>query len=166
MPPQTILDISRLDTSQVIVPRDEIYKVNPQAFEFSMLDGILLADREQGIMAAYRDVKDDEFWVRGHIPGRPVFPGVLMIEAAAQLLSYFVMSTVSDGRFLGFGGVDKVKFRGQVVPGDRLIIVGKLLEARHGRRYVGLTQGFVRGQMVYEGVITGMFLDKAPSAGK
>ena len=119
--------------------------------------GIYLVDEDRMVMAGYRDVRDDEFWVRGHIPGRPIFPGVLMIETAAQLVSYYAMRKMPKQGFLGFGGVDDVKFRGSVVPGDRIVMVGKMVEVRR-RRCVGDTQAFVNGNMVYEGRITGMWL--------
>ena len=109
------------------------------------------------VMAGYRDVKADEFWVRCHIPGRPIFPGVLMIETAAQMVSYYVMSLNPDKGFMGFGGVDDVKFRGVVEPGHRLIMVGKLIEYRP-RRCIGATQGYVDGKLVYEGTITGLWI--------
>ena len=157
MPPQSLFDLSAVDTSKVIVNRDEIYQVNPHRFEFMQLDGIYMMDRQQQVIAGYRDVRDDEFWVRGHIPGRPIFPGVLMIETAAQLVSYFVMSEMPDKGFLGFGGVDDVKFRGAVTPGKRILMLGKMIECRP-RRCVGATQAFVDGQIVYQGKITGMWL--------
>ena len=156
MPPEPFYDISKIDTSNVIVSRDEIYAVNPHRFEFQQLDGICLIDRDEGLIVGFRDVRDDEFWVRGHIPGRPIFPGVLMIEGAAQLVSYYVMAADQRKGFLGFGGVDNVKFRGSVAPGDRIIMLGKMLEIRD-RRCVGATQGFVDGKLAYEGVITGMW---------
>jgi 3-hydroxyacyl-[acyl-carrier-protein] dehydratase len=160
MPPKPLVDLSQIDTraKKVLVDRDGIYRVNPHRFEFQQLDGICLLDRSQELLVGFRDVRADEFWVRGHIPGRPIFPGVLMIETAAQLVSYYVMSGPErQGDFLGFGGVDGVKFRGTVRPGDRIIMVGKMVENRP-RRCVGATQAFVNGQMVYEGLITGMWL--------
>ena len=158
MPPEPLFDVSKIDQSKVAVTREQICQVNPHRFEFQQLHGIFFLDEETKIMAGYRDVRDDEFWVRGHIPGRPVLPGVLIIESAAQLISYWAMTHIGNEGFLGFGGVDKVKFRGQVVPGDRLILLGQCLEVRGKRRIVGGTQGFVDGKMVYEGVITGMFI--------
>lgn len=158
MPPQPFLNIDAIDQTKVIADREGIQKVNPQRFEFQQLDGIFCCDHEAGLFAGFRDLKPDEFWVRGHIPGRPVFPGVLMIECAAQLFSYFVMTKAQHPGFLGFGGVDDVKFRGQVVPGERLIMVGKMLEMRGTRRCIGAVQGFVKGQMVFEGTITGMVI--------
>ena len=158
MPPEAILDITKIDQSKIVATKEQIAQVNPQRFEFEQLDGILVMDRENKVVAGFRDLKPDEFWVRGHIPGRPLFPGVLMIECAAQLVSYFILSQQTVHGFLGFGGVTDVKFRGQVKPGDRLIMMGKMLEMRGKRRCVCQTQGFVDGQMVFEGVITGMIL--------
>ncbi len=157
MPPRPLFDLSRIDTSKVLVDREGIYAVNPHRFEFQQLDGIYVCEPKEGIIAGFRDVRDDEFWVRGHIPGRPIFPGVLMMETAAQLISYFIMTVHPGKGFLGFGGVDQVKFRGAVLPGMRLTMVGKMLEVR-ARRCVGATQAFVEGQLVYEGLITGMWV--------
>ncbi|MFB3891560.1 MAG: 3-hydroxyacyl-ACP dehydratase FabZ family protein [Phycisphaerae bacterium] len=157
MPPQPLFDVTQIDQSRILADRDGIYKVNPHRFEFQVLDGIYLMDRSAGLVVGYRDCRADEFWVRAHIPGRPIFPGVLMIEAAAQLVSYYVMSAHPERGFLGFGGVTDVKFRGSVVPGKRVILVGRLLDERP-RRCIGATQGFVDGQMVYEGTITGMWI--------
>ena len=157
MPAKMLFDISNIDLSKTIITREEIYQVNPHRHEFMLLDGIIHYDPEAGNIIGYRETRDDEFWVKGHIPGRPLFPGVLMIESAAQLVSYFVMKTGPDKGFLGFGGVTDVKFRGAVVPGDRLVFLGKLLEHRP-RRCVGALQGYVGERQVFQGKITGMWV--------
>jgi 3-hydroxyacyl-[acyl-carrier-protein] dehydratase len=157
MPPQPLIDMSLIDTGKVIATQAEIYQINPHRYEFMLLDGMYYMDLANHRGAGYRDCKSDEFWVRGHIPGRPLFPGVLMIETAAQLVSYIANKSMPGKGFLGFAGVDGVKFRGTVVPGDRLIMIGSMLEIRP-RRCVGATQGYVKGQLVYEGTITGMWI--------
>jgi 3-hydroxyacyl-[acyl-carrier-protein] dehydratase len=157
MPREPLYDLSTVDYSKVEISQEEIYQVNLHRYEFMMLDGIFVSDFEKQVAVGYRDIRDDAFWVRGHIPGRPIFPGVLMIETAAQLVSYYAQRVRGGKGFLGFGGVDDVKFRGAVVPGDRLIMLGKVIEIRD-RRCVGETQAYVDGKMVYEGRITGMWI--------
>jgi 3-hydroxyacyl-[acyl-carrier-protein] dehydratase len=158
MPPTPYLEIDKLDCSNVLVDRERIYKVLPHRHEFERLDAIVHLDVENGLMAGYHDVRGDEFWVRGHIPGRPIFPGVMMVETAAQLVSYYVWCAAKMDGFLGFAALDDVKFRGAVEPGHRLILVGKMLELRPPRRCKGSVQGFVDGKMVFESTITGMWL--------
>ncbi len=157
MPAKMLFDISNIDLAKTIITREEIYEVNPHRYEFMLLDGINHYDPEAGNIIGYRETREDEFWVKGHIPGRPLFPGVLMIESAAQLVSYFVMKMEPGKGFLGFGGVTDVKFRGAVVPGDRLMLFGKLLEHRP-RRSVGMLQGYVGDRQVFQGTITGMWV--------
>jgi 3-hydroxyacyl-[acyl-carrier-protein] dehydratase len=155
MPPPPILDPTQLDFSRLLADRAEIARVNPHRHEFALLDAVLFLDQERGVYAGYHDIREDAFWVRGHIPGRPLFPGVLMIEAAAQLASYLYHYLFPNMGFLGFTGVDEVKFRGVVAPPCRLVMVGRGVHMKP-RRMVCATQGFVGETMVFEGVITGM----------
>ncbi|MEN6503682.1 MAG: 3-hydroxyacyl-ACP dehydratase FabZ family protein [Planctomycetaceae bacterium] len=156
MPPKELFDISGIDTSKIIIDRDEIAKVNPHRFEFRQLDGVCYMNEDHTQIVGIRQPAADEFWVRGHIPGRPIFPGVLMIETAAQLVSYCMASEKKEEGFLGFGGVTDVKFRGSVAPGDRIVVLGLMIDKRP-RRCVGATQGYVDGRMVFEATITGMW---------
>jgi 3-hydroxyacyl-[acyl-carrier-protein] dehydratase len=155
MPPPASLDPAKLDFSQLLADRAAIERVNPHRFEFALLDGVVHLDIAQGIYAGYHDVREDAFWVRGHVPGRPLLPGVLMIEAAAQLASYLYHRLFPDLGFLGFAGVDDVKFRGVVAPPCRLVILGRGLQMKP-RRMICASQGFVGATMVFEGTITGM----------
>lgn len=155
MPPPAILDPAQLDFKRLVADRAEIERVNPHRHEFSLLDAVLMLDTERAIYAGYHDIRADAFWARGHIPGRPLFPGVLMIEAAAQLASYLYHKVFSGQSFLGFTGVDGVKFRGIVEPPCRLVIVGQGLQMKP-RRMICHSQGFVGTAMVFEGEITGM----------
>ncbi len=155
MPQEILIDLNTLDLNKPIVDMEAIRAVIPHRYEMEQLSGIIKFDPEQKIIVGYKNVSNDEFWVRGHIPGRPLMPGVLMLEAAAQLCTYYYKKTTHDNRFLGFGGVDKVKFRGKVVPGDKLILIAKNNELRL-RRATFDTQGIVNGRLVFEGVVIGM----------
>lgn len=155
MPQELLTDLSTLDFSKAVADIGDIRAVIPHRYEMEQLSRIIKFDPEQKIIVGFKDVSNNEFWVRGHIPGRPLMPGVMMLEAAAQLCTYYYKQTTKDDRFLGFGGIDKVKFRGKVIPGDKLILIAKNKELR-SRRAVFDTQGVVDGKLVFEGVIIGM----------
>lgn len=155
MPPPLILDPSQLDFSKLVADHAEIQRVNPHRYEFALLDGVVLFDQERGVYAGFHDIRTDAFWVRGHIPGRPLLPGVLMIEVAAQLASYLHHQAFGSEGFLGFVGVDQVRFRGTVEPPCRFVVVGRARKLQ-ARRVIVESQGFVGSTMVFEGEITGM----------
>ena len=135
---------------------EHVESVNPHRGEIRMLDGIAIVDRANDLYAAWKDIRGDAFWVPGHIPGRPLFPGVLMVEAAAQLASYICLTRMERDAFMGFSGIKSAKFRGQVVPGNRLHLVAKLRELKP-RRCTCDAQGLVNGELVFETTVQGMF---------
>ena len=155
MPPKLLIDLGTIDLGHIEAGPEEIRRYNLQRYEMEHLDGVIFFDPEQNVAIGFKDVGEDEFWVKGHIPGRPLLPGVLMCEAAAQLCSYYYMRATGTDRFLGFGGLERVKFRGQVVPGDRLMLLVRNTELNR-RRAVFDVQGVVDGKLVFEGVIVGM----------
>ena len=130
MPPECTVDPGNLDMNQVIADREAIRLINQQRFEMEQVDAIIYQDSTQHIVAGYKDIRPDEFWVKGHMPGYPLLPGVLMCEAGAQVSSYYIMKQkLLECEFVGFGGMDNVRFRGTVHVGDRLLMVAKLSEA-------------------------------------
>jgi len=161
MPPLALVDPSTIDTSRVLVDLEGLRKGNPQRFEMEQLTAIVHLDADHHLIIGYKDVEPDAFWVRGHMPGYPLMPGVLICEAAAQLASYYchVLQIVKDG-FLGFGGMEDVRFRGKVMPGDRLVLVCKAARVNR-RQTIFETQGFVDQNMVYHGKIIGVPLAAA-----
>lgn len=156
MPPPAVLDVVNLDPTNLLYTHEEIYARLPQDHEFRQLHGILHLDLEAGTIAAFRDVRADEWWCRGHLPGRPIFPGILMLETAAQVSAFIrAIMAPDDTQFMGFGGVDAAKFRMAVTPPAQIIMTGKVVEQR-SRRFVVDTQAYVGGTLAFEGRITGM----------
>src|SRR5438270_14034280 len=133
MPPQFVFDIAGIDLNRVVYDQEAIRAANPQRGEMEMLNAIVYAEPALGRIIGYKNVRADEFWVPGHIPGRPLLPGVLMIETGAQLASFYTRTFVGWKGFIGFGGADNCKFRQQVVPGSRMYIIGLKIWDRHHR---------------------------------
>lgn len=152
-----ILDFSEFDVNHTIAGLDEIRRYNLQRYEMEQLSAICHVDRERNICAGYKDITLDEFWVRGHMPKAPLMPGVIICEVAAQLASYFVQKyDLLGAKVVGFGGLEEVKFRGGVLPGDRLVMVVQLLRVRRGAMIICRFQGFVNQEMVVEGMLKGI----------
>lgn len=161
MPAEYLVDISDLDLSKVVIDPDEIYRLLPHRHEMALLDGIVHYAPDDGFAVGYKDVRDDEFWCRGHIPGFPLLPGVLMIEAAGQLCGYyFDREMKKEGKnFFGFAGLDTARFRGTVRPGQRLHIVAKMKRMRtHSGMF--FAQGIVDGEIAFDVTIKGMTIPK------
>jgi len=166
MPPAPLVDPASIDTSDVLLDLEQIRRLNPQRFEMEQLTAIVSIDEKHKQIIGYKDVRPDEFWVRGHMPEYPLLPGVLMCESAAQLASCYCIHTklLREG-FVGFGGMEDVRFRGQVKPGDRLVLVGKALRLHH-RQTIFEVQGFVQGNLVFHGRMIGVTItnqDESPS---
>jgi 3-hydroxyacyl-[acyl-carrier-protein] dehydratase len=162
MPPTLHIDLSTIDMSRIIADQAAIRTVNPQRFEMEQLTAIVHIDKEAQLCIGYKDVRHDEFWVKGHMPGYPLMPGVLICEAAAQLCSYYItVSGLMQKEFLGFGGLENVRFRVPVKPGDRLLLVAKGLKYNR-RQTLFNVQGFVGTTMVFHGDVLGVAMSRSP----
>src|ERR1700724_1478299 len=91
MPPELHFDLAGVDFNHIVADREAIRQVNPQRFELEQLDAVVYMDIQGGIVVGYKDVRDDEFWVRGHMPGYPLLPGIIMCEAGAQVSGFYIM---------------------------------------------------------------------------
>jgi 3-hydroxyacyl-[acyl-carrier-protein] dehydratase len=153
-----LIDPSELDLNHVIADLEEIRRFNPQRFEMEQLSAIVFDDFDRKICAGYKDITENEFWVRGHMPGMPLMPGVLMCEAAAQMCSYYAHKhrLLGDCKIVGFGGLEDVRFRDPVRVGDRLIVVCKMIKVRAGQLIICRFQEFVRQSLVADGKIKGI----------
>jgi len=155
MPPTQLIDLSQLNLTHVEFDHKAILAVNPQSYEMFQLDAIIWHDLDKMLCLGYKDVTDHEFWVRGHIPGRPIMPGVIMVESAAQLCSFFMKRIYGLEGFIGFSGIDNTKFRGTVTPNNRLYLMGHIYKVR-SRQFSAVVQGYVKEQMVFDTSISGM----------
>jgi len=154
---EPIIPPSSIDVDNPIADIDAIRELNPQRYEMEQLTAILCEDIGRNACAALKRITDEEFWVRGHMPGMPLMPGVMMLEAVAQLSSYFTQKHDLLGtKIVGFGGVDDVRFRGPVRPGDDLIVMVELVKVRRGRMIVASFQGWVAGNIILEGTLRGI----------
>ncbi len=161
-----ILEFSEFDPNDVVADVHEIRRYNMQRFEMEQLTAICYENPERKICAGYHDLKPDHFWTRGHMPGIPLFPGVLMCEAAAQLASYFARKArLIDAEMIGFGGLEEVRFRGIVRPGDRFLVVAELLKCRRTMLTCQF-QCFVEQNLVCEGILKGVALPVAELTGR
>ena len=155
MAPPLLFDLSKIDLEKTVFGRTAISEVNPQSHEMAQLDGIIWYDRAKLLILGYKDITKSEFWVRGHIPGRPIMPAVIMVEAAAQLASFFMKRVYGLTGFIGFSGIEQAKFRDTVVPGDRLYLLGHISKVR-SRQFSADVQGMVNNKLAFDVAITGM----------
>lgn len=157
MPPRSLYDFSEFDFENPLFGLDEVLEVNPQRFEMLQLHGVVHVDKERHGGVGFVDLSPDDFWCRGHFPGYPLMPGVLQCEAAAQLAGFYARKfKVLGGDFVGFGGINNVRFRAPVRPPCRLVVCVKVTDLRPGKRASFDIQGFVDGRMVFNGEMIGV----------
>lgn len=152
-----LIDLSLFDYDHPVATLDDIRRYNPQRFEMEQLTAVVYVNEADYSCAGYKDVTDQEFWVRGHMPGLPLMPGVVMLESIAQLCSFVTQRyDLLGAAMVGFGGLEEVRFRDPVVPGDRLIVMCRLDRVRRGRIIVCDFQGVVEDRIVVEGILKGI----------
>jgi len=129
--------------SEIALTIEQIKEMLPHREPFLFVDAV--TKLEADLIEGYRDIKAGEFYFPGHFPGYPVLPGVLMVEAIAQIGIMLVCKFREErhGRKTLFAGIEKVRFRRQVQPGDRLLLSADIISGRssvykiHGTAKVG-----------------------------
>lgn len=133
--------------------KEEIEKIIPQRDPFLMIDEVEeYVPGESAI--AYKYVNEKEWYFKGHFPGNPIMPGVLITEALAQTGAVAILSMEENkGKNALFGGIDKLKFKKMVVPGDTLKLEVKIIK-RKGPIGVGEAIATVDGKIATKGELT------------
>src|SRR3990170_6422319 len=128
----------------------EIEKIIPHRYPFLFVDKIV--ELEPGKSAVgVKNVTADEWFFQGHFPGYPIMPGVLIIEALAQTGAVAILSLPENkGKMVLFAGIDKVKFKREVKPGDQLLLEVEI-SRWHGKIGKGLVQAGVKDELVVQG---------------
>ena len=129
---------------------DEILQILPQRYPFLLVDKIIETDGFSR-MVGLKNVTVNEPFFQGHFPGHPVMPGVLQVEALAQVGVVLLLSGDQDrnSKLVYFSGIDKCRFRHPVIPGDQLIIEVSVLKQR-GRYYKMKGRATVNGHLAVE----------------
>ncbi len=133
--------------------KEEIKNIIPQREPFLMIDEVEeYVPGESAI--AYKNVNEQEWYFKGHFPGNPIMPGVLITESLAQTGAVAILSmNENKGKNALFGGIDKMKFKRKVVPGDRLKLEVKIIK-RKGPIGIGEAIATVDEKIVAKGELT------------
>ena len=130
-----------------------IMEIIPQRAPFLMIDKV--EEYVPGESAtAYKHVSEEAYYFKGHFPGNPIMPGVLIVESLAQTGAVAILSMEENkGRNALFGGIDKIRFKKQVVPGDTLKLEVKIIK-RKGPIGIGEAIATVDGKVAAKGELT------------
>ncbi|MFC1535811.1 3-hydroxyacyl-ACP dehydratase FabZ [Candidatus Neomarinimicrobiota bacterium] len=139
---------------------EEILAILPQRFPFVMIDRII--DFIPGEKCtAIKNVSVNEPYFQGHFPGRPIMPGVLILESMAQAGAFLVLHDLEDPLKKGmlFSAVEKSKFRVSIVPGDQIVLEMKLLKFRLGTAKIR-GEAYVNNKLVAEATLLASIVDR------
>jgi 3-hydroxyacyl-[acyl-carrier-protein] dehydratase len=140
--------------------RSEIEEIIPHRDPFLLLDEVTVIEPGVRVVATKR-VREDEWYLAGHFPGRPIMPGVLMVEALAQAGAVAVLSEEANrGKLALFAGIDDVRFKRLVEPGDELELTCELERVR-GPIGRGKATATVGGELAVRGTLTFALTDQA-----
>lgn len=138
------------DNTESIMDVIEIRKFLAHRYPFALVDRVTQLDPGKSI-TAIKNVTINEPFFNGHFPHNPIMPGVLIVEAMAQVTGLLGFRTMDEepqnDKLYVLAGMDKVKFKKQVVPGDQLVMHAEISRQK-GRMWIFKTEAFVDGKLV------------------
>ncbi len=149
-----------------LINREGLERYLPHRDEVAQLDKIIWLSDCVHYTLASRKVRDDEWWVSGHIPSKPVLPAILMVESAAQLATYLYTQILEAEcpdyvrehgyNFVALARIDNTRFRINFEPGDEMTLLCKKIRFTPRTGVVAMVQGIKEGKLAFETRMTGV----------
>jgi len=137
----------------VALRREQIEEILPHRDPFLFLDEVMVLEPGARVVA-HKQVREDEWFLTGHFPGRPIMPGVIIVEAMAQAGAVAVLADEANrGKLALFAGINDVRFKRMVLPGDGLELTCEL-ERMRGPVGRGKATATVDGELAARGTLT------------
>lgn len=169
-PPMTeTAEIAEAPAEHIHYDINDIMRILPHRYPMLLIDRVIDLERKKRVVAIKNVTINEPFFI-GHFPGAPIMPGVLIVEAIAQAGGALLLTEIPDrdAKLIVFTGIEKAKFRRQVVPGDQVRIEVDVLAWREGsgRKAVRMQgNAYVEGKRAAEAIVTCQLVPKPGSAG-
>lgn len=158
-PAKLLFDLSGIDLSACVADKEAIARWNPHRGLMAFLDSVVWVAPDYTRAVGLKRVRNDEFWIPGHFPEKPIYPGVFQVEAGAQLGCYIFAKRKDAPTLAAFLRIEDCAFRSMVQPGDDLYILLQDVKFQR-RRFVVDIQGVVGAERIaFDARISGLAME-------